>query len=161
MEWAWVQTVSYWHWLVLGVVLVILEIFSPGVFFLWLGVAAGLVGLLLIVWPTLEWPYQWLLFSLFSLLSVLASRRYLKRHPIATDEPTLNRRGEQYVGRRFTLSVPIVNGSGRIRVDDSTWKITGPDCPAGARVQVTAVNGVVLEVACGPPERDPSERKPL
>ena len=54
----WLQSVSPWHWLVLGVVLVILEIFSPGVFFLWLGIAAGLVGLVLAVWPGMQHEWQ-------------------------------------------------------------------------------------------------------
>ncbi len=142
----WLQSLSYWHWLVLGVVLVILEIFSPGVFFLWLGVAAGGVGLLLALWPGIDWPYQLLLFALLSLVTVLASRRYFRRFPIATDEPRLNRRGEQYLGRTFTLSAPIVNGTGRSRVDDTLWKITGPDCPAGSQVRVSGVDGVVLQV---------------
>lgn len=148
MDGGWLQTLSYWHWLVLGVVLVILEILSPGVFFLWLGIAAGGVGLVLMLWAGISWPYQLLLFALFSLITVVASRRYFRRFPIATDEPRLNRRGEQYLGRTFTLSAPILNGVGRIRVDDTTWKITGPDCPAGSRVRVDGVDGVVLQVQC-------------
>ena len=67
--------------------------------------------------------------------------------PTETDLPTLNRRGEQYVGRHFTLEEAIVNGQGKIRVDDSTWKIEGPeDLPAGSQVQVIAVAGTVLKV---------------
>ena len=38
---------EFWHWLVLGVVLATIEIFAPGVFFLWLGISAGIVGILL------------------------------------------------------------------------------------------------------------------
>ncbi len=147
----WLQQLSFWHWLVLGVVLVILEIFSPGVFFLWLGIAAGLVGLVLAVWPSVDWPVQLLLFALFSLVSVFASRRYLRRHPIETDQPTLNRRGEQYVGRQVTLAEPIVNGAGKIRLDDTTWKVKGPECPAGSHVRITGVEGVVLTVKCEKP----------
>jgi membrane protein implicated in regulation of membrane protease activity len=142
----WLGFLSYWHWLVLGVILVILEVFSPAAFFLWLGIAAGFVGLVLLVWPGVTWPFQVILFALFSLSSVVVGRRYLKLHPIATDEPALNRRGEQYVGRVFTLAAPVVNGQGKIRVDDTTWKISGTDCAAGTRVRVTGVDGVVLKV---------------
>jgi membrane protein implicated in regulation of membrane protease activity len=77
----------------------------------------------------------------------LLSRLYFAHHPIETDQPRLNRRGEQYVGRVFTLREPIVNGQGKIRVDDSTWKIQGVDCPSGTKVRVTGVNGVVLQVS--------------
>jgi hypothetical protein len=78
--------------------------------------------------------------------SVYLSRRYLRHHPVHTDRPTLNRRGEQYVGRVLTLQVPIVNGTGKVRVDDTTWKVEGEDCASGSRVVVTGVDGAVLRV---------------
>ncbi|VAX06676.1 Protein QmcA (possibly involved in integral membrane quality control) [hydrothermal vent metagenome] len=133
-------------WGVLAVALVILEILSPGVFFLWMGIAAGAVGLLVMVVPGLAWEYQLLAFALFCVASILASRWYLKRNPISTDQPQLNRRGEQYVGRIFTLEEPIVNGVGKIKVDDTTWKVCGHDCPAGNQVKVAGVDGVILQV---------------
>ncbi len=142
----WLESASYWHWWVLGVVLVILEVFSPAAFFLWMGVAAGVVGLVLLAVPDLSWQYQILLFSGFSIASIVLWRSVLKRHPTRTDQPMLNRRGEQYVGRVFTLEEPIVNGLGKIRVDDSTWKISGEDCAAGTRIRVVGVDGVVLVV---------------
>jgi membrane protein implicated in regulation of membrane protease activity len=142
----WLESASYWHWWVLGVVLVILEVFSPAAFFLWMGVAAGVVGLVLLAVPDLSWQYQILLFSGFSIASIVLWRSVLKRHPTRTDQPMLNRRGEQYVGRVFTLGEPIVNGLGKIRVDDSTWKISGEDCAAGTRIRVVGVDGVVLVV---------------
>lgn len=141
----WLSTVDYWHWLVLGVVLVILEVLSPGAFFLWLAISAGIVGVLLMVNPGMAWEYQILAFALFSVVSIAVWRMYLKRNPIQTDQPTLNRRGEQYVGRLFSLEQAVVNGHGKIRVDDSTWKIEGPDCDSGTRVRIIGVAGVVLK----------------
>jgi membrane protein implicated in regulation of membrane protease activity len=143
---AWLEGALYWHWLVLGVLFVILEAFSPGVFFIWMGIAAGIVGLILLAVPDLGWEYQLIIFALVSVASVVLWRRYLERHPTATDQPRLNRRGEQYIDRLFTLETPIVNGVGRIRVDDSIWKIEGADCSAGTRVRVIGVDGVVLRV---------------
>jgi inner membrane protein len=142
----WLQEASYWHWWVLGVLLVIMEILSPAIFFLWMGISAGVVGLIVLLAPEIAWELQIILFAIFSIASIAIWRSYLKRHPTQSDQPRLNRRGEQYVGRRFTLDEPIVNGQGKIRVDDSTWKITGDDCPAGTQVQVTGVAGVILEV---------------
>jgi membrane protein implicated in regulation of membrane protease activity len=141
----WLSTVEYWHWLVLGVVLVILEVLSPAAFFLWLAISAGIVGILLLANPDMAWEYQILAFALFSVVSIAVWRMYLKRHPIETDQPTLNRRGEQYVGRLFSLEQAVVNGHGKIRVDDSTWKIEGPDCESGTRVRIIGVAGVVLK----------------
>lgn len=136
---------AYWHWLVLGVLLITLEIFSPGVFMLWLGLAALITGLLLLL-PDMAWQVQILLFAVFSIISILAARYWLKKHADTTDQPRLNRRGEQYVGRTFTLQEAIENGEGKIRVDDTSWKIRGNDCETGTKVKVTGVDGVILLV---------------
>lgn len=138
--------VTYWHWWILAIALLIFEIATPGAFLLWIGIAAGLVGVLLWFVPGLGWEYQILTFAVLSVASIVLWRRYQKTHPTKSDQPTLNRRGEQYVGRVFTLDEGIVNGVSKIRVDDSTWKIEGADCPAGTRVHVVGVDGVILKV---------------
>ncbi|MBT3048207.1 MAG: NfeD family protein [gamma proteobacterium symbiont of Ctena orbiculata] len=138
--------VDYWHWLILAVVLMILEVFSPGAFLLWMGLAAAVVGLLMLLLPELGWQMQILIFAILSVLIIVLVRAFLQRRPIETDQPHLNRRGEQYIDRTFTLQEPIVNGEGKIHVDDSTWKINGEDCPAGTRIRITGVEGVVLQV---------------
>ena len=142
----WLLEPVYWNWWLLGVVLMIIEAIAPGFFFLWMGVAALLVGLTLTVLPALAWTYQVLLFALLSVGSIIAWRLWLRRHPTRTDDPLLNRRGHQYVGRVFTLDTPVINGHGKIRVDDSTWKIlVEQDCPAGTRLRVVGVEGVMLK----------------
>jgi hypothetical protein len=146
MQGDWVADITYWHWFVLGITFVILEIFTPAAFFLWLGMAAGAVGLLLWAMPSLGWDGQLLSFAGLSVASIVLSRLYLTKNPIKTDQPNLNRRGEQYVGRVFTLDQAIVNGVGKVKVDDSTWKVSGADCPVGERVTVIGVDGVVLMV---------------
>ncbi len=140
------QDVTYWHWWVLGVILIILEVFSPGAFFLWMAIASAVVGFVLMLVPGLDWEFQLLVFALFSVVSIVLWRMNLSKNPTKTDQPTLNRRGEQYVGREFVLNAPMVNGVGRIQVDDTTWKIAGTDAPEGVVVRVIAVDGVVLQV---------------
>ena len=138
--------ITYWHWGILAIALLIFEIATPGFFLLWIGIAAGLVGVLLWFMPGLGWEYQILIFAVLSVTTVVLWRRYQQAHPITSDQPTLNRRGEQYVGRVFTLQEGIVNGVGKIKVDDSTWKVEGADCPAGTRIHVVGVDGVILKV---------------
>jgi len=138
--------VEYWHWWALGGTLAIVEAFVPGFVFLWLGIAAGLVGCLLWLWPPLGPDYQVLLFAGLSVASVLAWRRWQRAHPGRSDQPNLNRRGAQYVGRQSVLLAPIANGRGRIQLGDASWAVTGPDLPAGARVEVIGADGVVLLV---------------
>ena len=71
---------------------------------------------------------------------------FVKKQHIQTDQPFLNKRGTQYVGRVYSLYEPIVNGQGKIKVDDSQWKVNGEDCPVGTRVKVTAIRGSVFDV---------------
>ena len=143
----WLSQLAYWHWLLLGLTLILLEVFSPGVYFLWLGIAAIAVGILYAALPDLPWQVQLLSYAALSLGSILLARQWLRKHPIKTDQPRLNRRGEQYIGRIFTLHTAIQHGQGKIQVDDTRWKIQGADCPVGSQIQVTGVDGVVLTVA--------------
>ena len=150
---SWLMPIGPWHWLILGLVLAALEIFTPAFLFLPIGIAAIAVGIMLAVVPEASWPLQLGVFAVLSVTIVVLGRLYLRRHPITSDEPTLNRRGHQYVGRVFTLDAPIVNGAGKIRVDDSTWKVLGADAPAGHLVRVVGVDGTVLRVE---PTPDPA-----
>jgi membrane protein implicated in regulation of membrane protease activity len=142
-----------WCWIVLGGVLLVLEILVPGVFLLWIGIAAILTGALslqllwLDVWG---WQVQVLVFLVLSLVSAYTGTRVMgKSDGSDTDEPLLNRRAEQLVGRTATLEEAIVNGHGRIRLGDTLWRVSGPDLPAGTRVRVkTAQNAqLVVEAA--------------
>jgi membrane protein implicated in regulation of membrane protease activity len=140
------EPVMFWHWWALGGALATVEVFAPGVMFLWLGIAAGLVGAVLLLWPGLPLTGQILTFAALSVASVLAWRRYQKDHPAVTDEPNLNRRGARHLGERAALLTPIVNGRGRVRLGDSSWPALGPDLPAGTTVEVVGVEGTLLRV---------------
>lgn len=136
----------FWHWWVIAIVLLGVEIFAPGFWFLWMAVAAGVVGAISFFLPDLIWQGQVLLFAILAVTSMIGWRAYQRKNPTVSDQPNLNRRGAQYVGRVFTLDEAIVNGTGKIRVDDSTWKVTGDDQPLGAKVKVTGVDGTILTV---------------
>ena len=86
------------------------------------------------------------IFAVLSVASIVAWRSYYTKNPIITDEPLLNRRGEQYVGRVITLKEPIIDGQGKVQVDDSTWKIEGEDCPVGTKIKVVSINNVIFQV---------------
>ncbi len=138
--------VVFWHWWILAGVLLILELTSPAFFFLWVGIAAAAVGFLMLLFPGQPIELQLVLFSVLSIVAVVAWRRYRERHPPVSDQPLLNQRGRQYRDRVFTLHHPIVNGVGKVEVDDSTWRVKGPDLPAGTQVRVIDVDGVVFVV---------------
>lgn len=135
-----------WHWWVLGIILISIEMFAPTGHTLWLGIAGLIVGTLLWLFPALSWQLQWLLFATLSIVSVLLYKKYWPHDQDETDAPSLNRRSEQYVGRVFALHEPIINGVGKIRVDDTIWRVYGKDLPLGHRVKVTAVDTSGMQV---------------
>ncbi|MEO5375798.1 MAG: NfeD family protein [Alphaproteobacteria bacterium] len=150
--------INHWHWWILAAVLLGLDLSAPGMIFLWIALAAAATGIVALLAPGLGWPLQFLLFAVLGLVSAAVGRRVFGR-PQQSDHPTLNRRGAQYVGRTFTLAEPITDGIGRIRVDDTTWKISGPDQPTGRRVRVTGADGMILMVeSVGSVEDGPSPR---
>ena len=65
---------------------------------------------------------------------------------LTTDEPELNRRGQQLVGRVVVLAEPMRHGRGIVRVGDSVWQAQGPDMEAGAKARVVRVDGTLLVV---------------
>ena len=138
--------IQYWHWLIAGVGLVVLELLLPGTFFLWMGVSAAVTGLLLLGLPRLDWQYQMLVFSALSILSIYVGRKFWRPSAVATDRPFLNRRGDIHIGRVYRLEDAIRNGRGKARVGDSLWLVSGDDMPAGTEVKVTAVESTVLHV---------------
>jgi membrane protein implicated in regulation of membrane protease activity len=142
----WINDIIYWHWLILAVALIILEILMPGAYFLWMGISAAVVGAVMFVFPTMSFLIQVLIFAILSVVTVVMYRSYRKENPLVTDEPALNRRGEKYIDQKFTLTEPIVNGEGQIKVDDSTWKVVGMDMPAGMIVRVVSVESTTLKV---------------
>jgi inner membrane protein len=137
-----------WIWWVAGLVLLAAEMIVPGFFLVWIGLAALAVGILsLLLWDAgfWIWEVQLIVFAALSVASTFVGRRLTLRHD-ATDEPFLNQRGASLVGRTATLSEPITEGRGRIRLDDTIWQVMGPDLPAGTRVRVIASTGRDLTV---------------
>lgn len=134
-----------WNWLILAGVLFVLELLAPGIFLVWFGIAALIVGLAALT-VAVAWQWQLVLFAVLSLAAAMLARRYLRGGEAETDQPLLNRRAQQHVGRSYVLAEAIENGRGKVRIGDSVWRVEGPDLAQGQRVKVTGVEGTVLQV---------------
>lgn len=133
-----------WSWIVAGLVLLALELVVPGGVLVWLGAAALVTGGLSMLLP-IYWPLQFVLYGVLALLAIwlwLKSRR----GETPTDNPYLNNRASRFVGQEAVLSEPIRGGFGRLALDDTTWRVTGPDLEAGQRVRIVKADGPVLTV---------------
>jgi membrane protein implicated in regulation of membrane protease activity len=138
-----------WNWLIFGLILMGLELLAPGVFLFWLGLAAFLVGLLsFLINPS--WQMQILMFAVFAAAAVPLWRGVARSNSSASkSNPVLNKRSDALVGRNFTLEKPIVDGAGTVRIDDTIWRVAGPDAPAGSRVKIVQADGRQSHGGCG------------
>nr|WP_255561477.1 NfeD family protein [Pseudohoeflea sp. DP4N28-3] len=138
-----------WSWWIAGFLLLGAEILIPGIFLLWIGLAAIVVGALsFALWQTAiwNWQIQFLVFAVLALVFALLGRRIMAGRGEESDQPMLNKRAEALVGRTGDLAEPIENGRGRMRIDDTIWVVCGPDLPAGQSVRVRAVEKGDLHV---------------
>jgi membrane protein implicated in regulation of membrane protease activity len=138
---------TFWHWFALAGILLLLEVATPGVVFLWLAVAAGVAGALLWLAPGLPWQAQVLAFAGAAVVTVGLSFWWRRRLPATGGDSGLNRRAHAYVGTEAELVGAIGAGHGRVRIADSTWAAAGPELPAGTRVRIVGARGAVLLVA--------------
>jgi membrane protein implicated in regulation of membrane protease activity len=134
-----------WAWWIAGLVLLALEIAVPGNIFVWFGVAAMLTGLTILV-VDLGWQFDAVLFVVLSGILVVLGRRYFARENKPGEQPLLNERARRLVGGTHVLARPIVDGQGHIKVDDTNWRVVGPDLPSGTKVRVKGADGPVLTV---------------
>lgn len=139
--------ISYgpWAWFVLGLALLAFELVVPGGYFLWLGIAGIVTGLSAFFQPA-GWPLQFTIFGVLGLVAVIGWKGYTRGREPATDRPFLNRRAEGFVGHEGIIDEPIRDGSGRLKLGDTVWRIAGPDLAAGQKVRVVGADGPVLKV---------------
>jgi inner membrane protein len=140
---------SGWTWFLISFALMALEMLAPGMFLIWLGIAAFITGVVVQVFG-IGWQASALVFAVLAVASVFIGRR-ISRFSRNKIEPAahLNALGQNLVGQSFRLDRPLLNGEGQIKIGDSVWRIVGPDMVAGANVKVVRIDGATLIVDAG------------
>ncbi|MEF3082763.1 NfeD family protein [Luteimonas sp. SMYT11W] len=133
-------------WGALALLLMAAETLAPGAFLLWMGFAAAAVFLVALFAPGLTLLTQVALFVVLSFLSVLVYQKFFRKRARQSDQPLLNRRAQQHVGRVLPLEQGIVDGRGRIKIGDAFWVVEGPDLATGTPVRIVGTDGVNLHV---------------
>ena len=144
--------IVYWHWLVVGMVLMMFEIVLPSFIALWFGAGAVLVGLLLLVFPELVLEVQILIWIAASIVFTWLWFKYLK--PKAIDKTKAGLSREAIVGQTgLVISKPFDSKRGELRfptpiLGNEEWTfICNQEVEAGDRVVVIEVSGNTLIVA--------------
>lgn len=135
----------HWWWVAAGALLGILEILLPGIFLIWVAVAAWITALIVFLAP-MGIALQLAIFVVLAFVIVWAGRQYYARNPVESADPNLNVRASRLIGQIVTVDTAIENGRGRVRVGDGVWNARGPDAPSGARVVIVAADGTLLTV---------------
>ena len=140
----------WWHWLILGLTLIGMEILTLGglgnFYFLFFGMAAVLVSLL--VWLGLSEPIylQWFLFAVFGIVSFFALRKPLQAKASFGKQDELP--VDSMVGEQATLVEDIdAQRVGRAELRGSTWTARNAGTTAllkGTSAKVIRVEGLTL-----------------
>lgn len=139
----------HYLWWVLALILIAGEVLIPGYFLLWIGIAAGAMGIITLFLPGIGILAQAIGFVVLAFISCILYWRLVRprlERDIPPDAALLNRRGARMIGQRYVLETAIVNGRGKARVGDGQWLVEGPDLPSGATVEVIGVEGTALKV---------------
>ncbi len=135
----------HWIWLAVGLALVTAEMVVPGVYLIWLGMAAMLTAGLAFAAPV-GIEIQVVTFAILSILGAFAGRNWLRDNPIVGADPMMNRRGQRLVGEVVRVTHAIEDGSGRVHQGDSDWIAHGPDAEVGTKMRITGCDGAILLV---------------
>jgi inner membrane protein len=137
---------AHWLWLAAGLLLIGIEVVASGLFLFWIGLAAIGTGLILWLIP-LSFTAQLMLFATLGLGAIIVGRSIQQSQSLeSTDSPFLNERSKALVGKILILETAITNGIGSARLDDSVWRVSGPELAVGKAVRILSVDGSTLIV---------------
>lgn len=140
---------AFWHWMAFGFSLIFTEIFFPmALLFLWPGIAALMMGVVILFVPQLMPIYQigiWLIISYIFTIEWIKYCRINPLHPVMYRPTGLQ--GQEYIGRQFELTKPIINGRGEIEIDEKKLTLLSiDDYPVGTLVKIARVEGAALRI---------------
>ncbi|WNO52495.1 NfeD family protein [Stakelama saccharophila] len=124
-------------WLIAAALLGIAELLIPGVFLVFVALAAAVTGILTLLFPELNVAGQLIVFAAWSVVIVLIGKRWYGNADEPSDDPRLNDRIARLIGETVIVTQAIENGVGRVRVGDGEWSARGPDTPAGSHMRIT------------------------
>ncbi len=136
---------STYGWWIAGMLLLIGEVLIPGIFLLWLGLAALAMGVITWLFPLLPWYWALALYAVIAAALVFGLRPMITRDlEQETENPNLNRRLHSMIGRTGRITDAVVDGHGRARIGDTEWRVQGEDMAVGTHVRVVGVDDKAL-----------------
>jgi inner membrane protein len=139
--------VSPWYWLIGGLVVAGLEMVVAGVFLLWIGLGAMIVGVLLLLMPDLSLTAQLLIFAVTMLASIGLGFVIQKRSGLQSGAVEINRELHALVGMHCEVASDFAAGRGRIRIGDTTYAAQGEgEIRSGEIVEIVSADSAGIRV---------------
>ena len=129
------ENLNFIHWLILGIALIILELFVWTVFLLWIGSSAITVGIIFFLFPNVSGLLQLLIFIVLAVAATLLSKKY---YPVKTVDEQLHDKAKSHVGKECTIE-SVENGVTKVKIGESLWFAKGSDLSAGQSVKIIDV----------------------
>jgi len=136
------ESFSYLHWLILGLLLVITELFLWSIFLLWFGVSAVTMSIVVYLYPQLSLGIQLVTFVLLSAATSYVATRYF---PVRTVDDEISRKAKDHIDKECTV-VSTDNNVNKVKLGESLWFAKGFDMSVGQKVRVTATDDSTLIV---------------
>jgi membrane protein implicated in regulation of membrane protease activity len=129
------ENLNYMHWLVIGLVLIIIELFVWSVFLLWIGASAITVSIIFYLIPEISGTLQLIIFLVLASSATYLSKRY---YPVKTVDDQLNDKAKKHIGKECIIE-SIENGVTKVKIGESLWFAKGANLSAGQRVKIIDV----------------------
>ncbi len=112
------------NWIIAGLALSLLELIVPGVYLIWFGFAAFIVGIAVYFIP-MELTTQLIVFAIasgiFAVIGVAVYRYVFNKAQVSEEYKNLNNTTEQYVGQLVTVAEDAVDNRTKVKIGDTYW----------------------------------------
>lgn len=112
------------NWIIAGLMLSLLELIVPGVYLIWFGFAAFIVGVTVYFLP-LEFTTQLIIFAIasgvFAVIGVAVYRYVFNKAQVPAEYKNLNNTAEQYVGQLVTVAEDAADNRTKVKIGDTYW----------------------------------------
>ena len=144
----WIETLSPWWWIALGVGLSALEMVIASFVLIWPGIAAIAMAIILWIAPGIQGELQVALYAALTIASMFAGRKYLRKFGDGAPGTNLNNRSEQMVGHKAKV-VDFDLGEGHVELNGLRWAAEWPEgqsAEVGQVVKIIAAEGMSVQV---------------
>jgi membrane protein implicated in regulation of membrane protease activity len=134
-------------WFIVGLVLILMEFVIPGLVIVFFGFGAWVTAIFVAIFPNMEFWVEMMIFTVFSVVTLVLLRRSLKKRFFSDQEGAENEGVDDYIGKTAVVEVAIKDGAGKVDFRGATWAaFADEDIPKGTKVTIIGKDSIKLKV---------------